>query len=94
MTNTIQKTVKKIIIQKLIRTKVWGGKHMPLDFIIKGMPEHFKNTHKGKKVIEKILKELLKDEWIIILIKRSGKSNDKHISLNSKQVAEIKRFLV
>jgi len=32
--------LKKIILQKLIRSNIWGGKHTPLDFIIKSVPEH------------------------------------------------------
>ncbi|MEK6952744.1 MAG: hypothetical protein AABX29_07050 [Nanoarchaeota archaeon] len=86
--------LKKLILQKLIRGNIWGGKHTPLDFIAKGIPEHYRNTHKGKKVFEKALKELKNDEWIVILAKRTGKGSEDHISLNPKKVDEIKQFLV
>ncbi len=85
--------LKKLILQKLIRANVWGGKHTPLDFVIKGVPEHYRNTHKGKKAVEKALKELTNDEWVIILSKRTGKGSDDHISLNPRKVNEIKQFL-
>lgn len=85
--------LKKLTLKKLIRSNIWGGKHTPLDFVIKGVPEHYRNTHKKKKTIEKVLKELTKDEWIIILAKRTGKSSDEHLSLNPRKVSEIKQFL-
>lgn len=85
--------LKRLILQKLVRGTVWGGKHTPLDFITKGIPEHYRNTHKGRKVIEKVLKELTNDEWIVILSKRTGGGSDGHISLNPRKVSEIKQFL-
>lgn len=60
--------LKKLILQKLIRSNVWGGKHTPLDFVVKGVPEHYRNTHKGKKAIEVVLKELENHEWLITLL--------------------------
>ncbi len=85
--------LKKLILQKLIRGNVWGGKHTPLDFVIKGVPEHYRNTHKGKKAVEGVLKDLTNDGWIIILSKRTGGGSDEHISLNPRKVGEIKSFL-
>ena len=85
--------LKKIILQKLIRSNIWGGKHTPLDFVIKSVPEHYRNMHKGKKVIEKALKELSNDEWINIIAKRTGKSSDEHLSLNPRKISEIRQFM-
>ena len=87
------KIIKKFILQKLIRANIWGGKHMPLDFLIKGAPEHYRNTRQGKKAIEKAIKELTNDEWLIILMKRTGKGSGEHNSLNPRKVSEIKRSL-
>ena len=42
--------------QRTIRGNIWGWKHIPIDFVIKGLPEHYINTHKGKKAVEKVLK--------------------------------------
>ena len=85
--------LKKLILQKLIRGNIWGGKHTPFNFVIKGIPEHYRNTHKGKKAIEDALKELRNDEWIILLSKKTGKGSEDHVSLNSRKVEEIKQFL-
>ncbi len=85
--------LKKLILQKLIRANIWGGKHTPLDFVAKGVPEHYRNTHKGKKAIEKALKELVNDGLIVISIKRTGKDTDEHISLSPRKISEIKQFL-
>ncbi len=85
--------LKKLILQKLIRGNIWGGKHTPLDFVLKGIPEYYRNTHKGKKAVEKVLKALTNDTWILILIKQTGKGTDEHVSLNQRKVSEIKQFL-
>ena len=85
--------IKKHIIQKLIRGNVWGGKHTPLDLVIKGIPEHYRNTHQGMRTVKKALKELLNDGFVIVLIKRTGKGADNHVSLNPRKVAEIKQFI-
>ena len=85
--------LKKLILQKLIRGNIWGGKHTPFNFVIKGIPEHYRNTHKGKKAIEDALKELKNSEWIVILSKKTGKGSEDHVSLNSRKVEEIKQFL-
>lgn len=85
--------LKKLILQKLVRANVWGGKHTPLDFVTKGIPEHYRNTHPGRKIIEKVLKDLINAGWLMVLAKRTGKGSDDHISLNPRKVGEIKQFL-
>ncbi|MBI2668593.1 hypothetical protein HYX14_01995 [Candidatus Woesearchaeota archaeon] len=85
--------LKKLVLQKLIRANIWGGKHTPLDFMIKGVPEHYRYTHQGKKAVEKALKELMNEGWIIILSKKTGRGSDDHVSLNPRKVSEIKQFL-
>ena len=85
--------IKRLILEKLIRANIWGGKHTPLDFVTKGIPEHYRNTHKGMKIVEKMVKELVNIEWIILLSKRTGKGSDEHVSLNPRKVGEIKQWL-
>ncbi len=85
--------LKRLILQKLVRADIWGGKHTPLDFVIKGIPENYHNTHKGKKAVEKALKDLLNDAWILVPSKRTGKGSEDHVSLNPRKVSEIKQFL-
>ncbi|MEK6961450.1 MAG: hypothetical protein AABX47_09860 [Nanoarchaeota archaeon] len=86
-------SLKRLIIQKLIRGNVWGGKHTPLDFVVKGVPEHYRNTHQGQRELEKAIKDLVNEEWIILLQKRTGKGSDDHVSLNPRKVSEIREFL-
>tara|TARA_Y100000310_G_scaffold266681_1_gene278301 strand:+ start:2180 stop:2464 length:285 start_codon:yes stop_codon:yes gene_type:complete len=86
-------TLKKITLLRLIRGNVWGGKHTPLSFVKKGVPELYRNSHKGKKTLEKVIKELANDEWILVIFKRTGKSSTEHVSLNPRKLAEIKQFL-
>ena len=85
--------LKRLILQKLVRANVWGGKHTPLDFVRKGIPEHYRNMHKGMKMLEKALKELVNDEWVMVHQKKTGKGSDEHVSLNPRKVSEIKQFL-
>ena len=39
------------------------------------------------------MKQLVNNEWINAVSKRTGKSDDAHISLNPRKVSEIKQFL-
>lgn len=85
--------LKRIILQKLVRANMWGGKHTPMDFVKKGIPEHYRNTHKGQKAIDEAFKELINDGWVILTLKKTGKGADEHVSLNSKKVSEIRQFM-
>lgn len=86
--------VKSLILNKLTRSHTWGGKHTPLDFVLKGLPGRFRMTHSGQKTIEKAMKELENDQWISLIQKRTGKGYDVHVSLNPRKVAEIQSFLM
>ncbi len=85
--------LKRLFLQKLVRANIWGGKHIPLDFVVKGMPEHYRNTHKGQKTVEKALRDLTNDGWVVILSKKTGRGASDHISLNPRKVSEIKQFI-
>jgi len=85
--------LKKLMLQKLINSNTWGGKHTPLDFVVKGVPEHYRNVHQGRKAVEKALKVLTNDGWIILLSKRTGRGSNEHVSLNPRKVSEIRQFL-
>ncbi len=86
-------SLKILILKKLVRGNIWGGKHTPLDFIRKSIPEHYRHTHKGQKALEEALKELENLTWIALVTKRTGKSSEEHLSLNPRMVGEIKQFL-
>ncbi len=70
-------TLKELIIKKLIRANIWGGKHTPLDFI---------------RELDRTLKDLINSEWIIIVMKRTGKGSEEHVSLNPRKIQEIRQF--
>lgn len=74
--------VKKRIIIKLVRWRKWGGAHT--ENIIKGLPSHLK----GSKIVKEVLKELEKDQWVI-LMKKTGEI---HYSLNPRKADEILQF--
>jgi len=86
-------SIKRLILNKLVRSNMWGGKHTPLDFVMKGLPEQTRIRPAGQRAIDKALKELQNDVWVIITKKRTGSSYDDHISLNQDKTAEIQRFL-
>ena len=44
-------SLKKLILQKLVRGNVWGVKHTPFDFVKKGVPEHYRNAQYPNGVI-------------------------------------------
>jgi len=59
------------------------------------IPKNVTKERKNKNnAIEKALKELVNDEWIIVLAKRTGGGSDDHLSLNPHKVSEIQQFLV
>jgi predicted nucleotidyltransferase len=86
-------SIKRLILKKLVNSNMWGGKHTPLDFVLKGLPEQIRIRPAGQRAIDKALKELQNDVWIIINKKRTGSSYEDHISLNQEKVSEIQQFL-
>ena len=70
-----------------------GRKTYPLDFVMKGLPEQTRIRPAGQRAIDKALKELQNDVWVIITKKRTGSSYDDHISLNQDKIAEIQQFI-
>ena len=80
--------VMRLMIGKLVRMDKWGGAHTEMRNLTKGLPLHFTQSRKGKKIIAEVMKELNKREFIIT--KQS--TGELHVSLNSKQLKEIMRF--
>lgn len=85
--------IKRLILQKLIRSNTWGGKHTPLDFVRKGIPEIYRNNPAGKRSLERAVKELQNEELIVILLKRTGKGSEEHVSLNPRKRKEMVKYL-
>ena len=74
--------IKARIIRKLVQWRKWGGSHT--ENILKGLPSHLR----GDKITKQALKELEKDEWIIL----AKKTKEIHYSLNPEKVDEIMDF--
>lgn len=85
--------LKVFILRKLIRADVWGGKHTPLEFVRKGVPDNFRMSQMGKRTLRGALQELANDGWIIARVKRTGKGSSVHISLNPDNVECIMKFV-
>ena len=82
-------TIKRIILEILLTPPRWGGKHRELRNIKKGFPSHISNSKEGQKLIDKTIKELINDGWL--LCKKS--TGELHISLNPHMKKEIMDFL-
>ena len=74
--------IKARIIRKLVKWQKWGGAHA--ENVLKGLPSYLK----GDKLVKEILKELVKDEWLL----PAKKTGETHYSLNSKKANEILQF--
>lgn len=76
--------IKSTILYHLRRKKVIGGVHTPYDTLRKGFPSHL-----GKE-IEKVAKELIKDDLIITKPAPYGLQ----VSLNKDKLKEIEEFIL
>jgi len=74
--------IKFRIVRKLVRWNKWGGAHT--ENILKGLPTHLV----GEKITKEVLKEMIKDEWIIPAMK----TGEIHYSLNPRKADEILQF--
>jgi len=74
--------IKIRIVNKLVRWRMWGGKHT--ENILKGMPSHLK----GDKITKQALKELVQDKWVL----PAKKTGEIHYSLNPEKTSEILQF--
>jgi len=81
--------IKRVILESLMTPPRWGGKHTEVRNIKKGFPSHIVNSKEGQKLIEKAIKELINDGWM--LCKKS--TGELHVSLNPHMKKEIMDFL-
>ena len=81
--------IKRIIIESLITPPRWGGKHTEIKNIKKGFPSNITSSNKGKKLIDKAVKELINDGFL--LCKKS--THELHVSLNPRMKKEIMEII-
>lgn len=67
-----------------------GGVHTPLDRVKSCIELHSKQD---KKEFEEAVRELVKDAWIFVMNKRTGKGSDIHLSINPRKTNEIMKYL-
>ena len=81
--------IKRIILESLVTPPRWGGKHTEIRNIKKGFPSIISSSKEGQKLIDKAIKELINDGWL--LCKKS--TGELHVSLNPHMKKEIMDFL-
>lgn len=81
--------IKRSLLENLLTPPRWGGKHTEIRNLKKGLPLGATATKKGQNLIEKAIKELLNDDWL--LTKKS--TGELHVSLNPKKKKEIMEFV-
>lgn len=79
-------TIKKFIVRKLYRKRMWLHKHTNINNLPKGLSNELRVSREVKKAIE----ELLKDQ--ILLSKPTHYGLE--VSLNPKKIKEIEELIV
>ncbi len=81
---------KRAILEFLVKKGCIGGAHTPLDRVRSCTEMHSKQD---KKEFEEALEDLIRNEWVFVLNKRTGRGSDEHISINPRAMKEIAAFL-
>ena len=74
---------RKIVLKKLYRHRVIGGKHTAIEHLTHGLPKHV--VGEAKDAVKKLIKEGL------VLTKPT--SYGLQVSLNPEKIAEIERII-
>ena len=79
----IRMDFKKIILRKLFRLRVIGGKHTAIEHLTKGLPKHAVGEAKNA------VKELVKEGFVL----HKPTSYGLQVSLNSEKIEEIIKII-
>ena len=74
---------KKIILRKMFRLRVIGGKHTAVEHLTKGLPKHAVGEAKN------IVKELIKEGFVL----QKPTSYGLQVSLNPEKIDEIAKII-
>jgi len=74
---------RKIILRKMFRLRVIGGKHTAIEHLTKGLPKHAVGEAKN------IVKELVKEGLIL----QKSTSYGLQVSLNPEKIDEIAKII-
>jgi len=80
-----EKDIKRFILRKLVRHRMWMHKHTNIHNLPKGLPDYLRSRREVKEVIEDMLKERL------LLSKPTHYGLE--ISLNIQKKKEIEEFV-
>lgn len=81
----IEEDIKRFILRKLARHRVWQHKHTSIHNLPKGLPDYLRSRKEVRKVIDELLKSGL------LLSKPTNYGLE--VSLNIEKKAEIERFI-
>jgi len=77
--------IKKFILRKLVRKRMWMHKHTSIHNLPKGLPDRLRSSKEARKVIEELLKEGF------LLSKPTHYGLEVSLNINKKQ--EIIKFI-
>ena len=75
--------IEKIILRKLYRRRVIGGKHTAIEHLTKGLPKHAAGEAKNA------VKELIKEGFVL----QKPTSYGLQVSLNPEKIDEITKII-
>ncbi len=81
----IEYDIKKFILRKLVRHRIWMHKHTSIHNLPKGLPDYLRSRKEVKKVIGEMIKQG------ILLSKPTDYGLE--VSLNIKKKKEIENFI-
>jgi len=84
MDEGIEREVKKFILNKLVRHRMWLHKHTSIHNLSKGLPDHLRSRKEVRKAIDGLLREFLISK---------PTSYGLEVSLDIKKKKEIEEFI-
>jgi len=85
MDTRLEVDIKRFILRKLVRHRIWMHKHTSIHNLPKGLPDYLRNTKEVRKVID----NLLKDGFLLSKPTHYGLE----VSLNIRKKKEIEDFI-
>ncbi|MDP2925128.1 MAG: hypothetical protein Q8N99_02025 [Nanoarchaeota archaeon] len=80
-----EEDIKRFILRKLVRHRIWMHKHTSIHNLQKGLPDYLRSRKEVRKVIE----ELLKNSFLLSKPTNYGLE----VSLNIEKKKEIEEFI-
>lgn len=81
----IESDIKRFILRKLVRHRMWAHKHTNIHNLPKGLPNYLRSRKEVRKVIEELLKKG------VLLSKPTNYGLE--VSLNIEKKKEIEEFI-